>query len=148
MNRKKRSIDIIIPCHNEEPNIKSLASEIDRHLSYSGYTYRFLFVDDGSTDNTCSTVKQLSKVRDDIRLVKLSRNFGKEAAIAAGLRKSVADAAVVIDADLQHPPRLIPVMISAWENGADIVDAVKVKRGNEAMLRKLASSVFTAFSAG
>jgi len=142
MESLKKSLDIIIPCHNEEPNISALLREIDRNIAYTTYEYGFIFVDDGSTDNTCATIKKQADVRQDISLVKLSRNFGKEAAMAAGLRKCTADAAIIMDADLQHPPRLIPEMISAWERGADIVDAVKVRRPNEALLRKTASFLF------
>ena len=142
MEPLKKSIDIIIPCHNEEPNISALLHEIDRHIPCTAYKHRFIFVDDGSTDNTCAKVKRQAEVRPDIRLVKLSRNFGKEAAMAAGLRQCTADAAIIMDADLQHPPRLIPEMISAWEKGADIVDAVKVSRSNEALPRKAASFLF------
>lgn len=142
MDPLKKSIDIIIPCHNEAPNISALLREIDCHVPRAGYDCRFLFVDDGSTDNTCAEIRRMAEVRPDIRLVKLTRNFGKEAAMAAGLRKCTADAAIIMDADLQHPPRHIPEMISAWERGADIVDAVKVSRPNEAILRKAASFLF------
>jgi dolichol-phosphate mannosyltransferase len=142
MQVQKKTIDIIIPCHNEEPNIFSLASEIDRNITLTGYDYRLVFVDDGSTDNTCLKIRNLAERREDIRLIRLSRNFGKEAALAAGLRHCMADAAIIMDADLQHPPHLIPEMISAWEEGADIVDAVKTSRTENKMFRTLASSIF------
>ena len=142
MEPLKKTIDIVIPCYNEEPNILSIATEIDRYMESSQYRYQFIFVDDGSKDNTCLKVKNLAERRDNIHLVKLSRNFGKEAAIAAGLRKCTSDAAIVIDSDLQHPPYLIPAMISEWEKGADIVDAVKIRRNKENIVRKLASSIF------
>ena len=142
MESSTKTIDIVIPCHNEEPNIVFLINEIDLHVAGSSYSYKYIFVDDGSTDKTCSKIKSLSKHRKDICLIKFSRNFGKEAAIAAGLRQSTSDAAIIIDGDLQHPPNLIPDMISEWEKGAHIVDAVKSSRHNESLPRKLASSAF------
>lgn len=142
METQTRSIDVVIPCYNEEPNILSLVNEIDTHIDSGKYDCAFVFVDDGSTDSTCAEIKKLSEIRGNISLIKLSRNFGKEAAIAAGLKHCTSDAAIIIDADLQHPPHLIPDMICEWEKGAHIVDAVKIKRNNENILRRSASSVF------
>lgn len=142
METQKRTIDLVIPCYNEEPNILSLVSRVDTNIPRMKYTCTFIFVDDGSTDNTCTEIRNLSATREDISLVKLSRNFGKEAAIAAGLKQSTADAAIIIDADLQHPPHLIPDMICEWEKGAHIVDAVKTSRRKENIFRRMASAVF------
>lgn len=136
------TIDIVIPCHNEEPNIIPLINEIDKNISNSNYRHNFIFVDDGSKDNTCLEINKMSSLREDICLIKLSRNFGKEAAIAAGLRQCTSDAVIIIDSDLQHPPSIIPDMISAWENGADIVDAVKVNRLKESIIRRWPSFIF------
>ena len=108
MEPYKKIIDIVIPCYNEEPNILSLVTEIDRIMTNCKYRYKLIFVDDGSNDNTYLKIQNLKKTRENIYLVKLSRNFGKEAAIAAGLRKCSSDAAIVIDSDLQHPPRFPP----------------------------------------
>lgn len=142
METKNRTIDIVIPCYNEELNILSLVNRIDANVSTTDYIHTFIFIDDGSTDNTCSRIKDLSESRENICLIKLSRNFGKEAAIAAGLKQCTSDAAIIIDADLQHPPNLIPDMIGEWEKGAHIVDAVKTSRRKEKPLRRMASSIF------
>ncbi len=142
METNKRTIDVIIPCYNEEPNILSLVTEIDVHIDTDRYDHAFVFVDDGSTDNTCVAIKNLSEFRENICLVKLSRNFGKEAAIAAGLKQCTSDAAIIIDADLQHPPNVIPDMICEWEKGAHIVDAVKTSRRKENIFRRMVSAVF------
>jgi polyisoprenyl-phosphate glycosyltransferase len=142
MGYNKKTIDIVIPCYNEEPNVLSIVNEIDRNFNGLEYGHAFIFVDDGSTDNTSSAIRKLSELRKDIRLVRLSRNFGKEAAITAGLHQCTSDAAIILDGDLQHPPQLIRDMISEWEKGALIVDAVKVRRNKEGMIRKLASAVF------
>ncbi len=142
METPARTIDVVIPCYNEEPNIFSLVNEIDTHIDNGKYDCAFIFVDDGSTDSTCLEIKKLSEKRRNISLVKLSRNFGKEAAIVAGLKHSTSDAAIIIDADLQHPPNLIPDMIREWEKGAHIVDAVKTRRLNENLIRRTASAIF------
>lgn len=131
-------IHIIIPCQNEEDNIFHLLDEIDKYIKPVGYNYKYIFIDDGSTDNTYDKISEISKKRVDVTVARLSRNFGKEAAMALGLKwSSDADAAIIIDSDLQHPPSLIPVMIQEWESGADIVDGVKVKRQKESFFNKI-----------
>jgi glycosyltransferase involved in cell wall biosynthesis len=142
MEHTKETIDIIIPCYNERPNIVPLINEINRNIAGSKYTFKFIFVDDGSTDDTYQEMTKISDLRQNISLIKFSRNFGKEAAITAGLKQCRSDAAIVIDSDLQHPPNLIPVMIAEWEKGACIVDATKIIKSEGEVLRTLASRVF------
>jgi len=139
MNKK---IDIIIPCYNEAENIKFIIEEIERFIRNLNYEYEFTFIDDGSTDSTYSTIVEFARERKDINVLKLSRNFGKEAALRAGIELSDADAAIIIDGDLQHPPYLIPSLISAWERGANIVDAVKIQRQKENIIIKFLSISF------
>lgn len=134
----EKIIHVVIPCHNEEGNIHYLIDEIDKYIKPVGYRYRYIFIDDGSTDNTFNVISEVSKKRLDVTVVKLSRNFGKEASIALGLEwSSEASAVIIIDSDLQHPPSLIPVMIQEWVNGADIVDGVKVTRQKETFVNKV-----------
>jgi len=137
-----KNVTIIIPCYNEQDNIEYLVNEIDKYLRPLAYGYEFVFIDDGSTDNTYDLISALSKKRNDVHVIKLTRNFGKEAAIMAGLSFCNSDAAIIIDSDLQHPPHLIPSMISEWESGADIVDAVKIKRQKENLIKKILSLNF------
>lgn len=137
-----KRIAFIVPCYNEEDNIHVMVTEIDKYVKPLPYEHEFVFVDDGSTDNTYRIVSALRKTRGDVHVVKLARNFGKEAAITAGLGACHCDAAIIIDSDLQHPPYLIPSMISEWEEGADIVDAVKVKRQDENIVRRLLGLTF------
>jgi len=127
----EKKIKIIIPCYNEEENISYIVSEVDKYIGSLPYQYEFLFIDDGSTDRTYGAITDLSSKRGDIKVIKLSRNFGKEAAITVGLNYYDSDAVIIIDSDLQHPPHLIPALISEWEKGANIVDAVKIKRQEE-----------------
>jgi polyisoprenyl-phosphate glycosyltransferase len=137
-----KKIDLIIPCYNEERNLRHMIAEIDKHLSPLNYSYEFIFIDDGSTDETYQNLVALSRTRSDINILKLSRNFGKESALRAGLEYSTADAAIIIDSDLQHPPHLIPCMIYEWEQGANVVDAVKRQRQKETLLNKYMSLAF------
>jgi dolichol-phosphate mannosyltransferase len=137
-----KKISIIIPCHNEEDNIRSLLNEVSKCTSHLKYEFEFIFVDDGSTDGTYRTVLKLMDKRNDIKIIKLSRNFGKEPAMAAGLKYCNCDAAIIMDSDLQHPPHLIPALISEWEKGVNIVDAVKTIRQKENILKRILSLAF------
>lgn len=138
----KKKIDIIIPCCNEEENIDFIIDEIERYIKNLNYKYEFTFIDDGSTDDTYNKLAALAKTRKDINIIKLSRNFGKESALKAGIQLCDADAAVVIDGDLQHPPYMIPSLISEWEKGANIVDAVKKQRQKENIIIRFLSVTF------
>jgi polyisoprenyl-phosphate glycosyltransferase len=137
-----KKIEIIIPCFNEEKNIVHILSEVSKSVESLGYDCSLLFVDDGSTDKTAETIRETMQNRKDIDIIRFSRNFGKEAAIAAALHHCKADAAIIIDADLQHPPGLIPEMITEWENGSDIVDAIKIKRQKGNFLKNFTSISF------
>jgi dolichol-phosphate mannosyltransferase len=139
MNKK---IDIIIPCYNEAENIKLIIREIDKITSNLNYAFEITFIDDGSTDGTFNTISDFASNRNDINVVKFSRNFGKESALTAGIELCDADAAIIIDGDLQHPPNLIPSLLSAWESGANIVDAVKIQRQKESFFIKILSLSF------
>jgi polyisoprenyl-phosphate glycosyltransferase len=139
MNKK---IDIIIPCHNEAENIDYIIAEIDNHIKNLNYEFEFTFIDDGSTDHTYKKIMESANKRNNINAIKLSRNFGKESAMRAGIELCDADAAIIIDSDLQHPPHLIPSLILEWERGANIVDAVKKQRQRENILIKYVSIAF------
>jgi polyisoprenyl-phosphate glycosyltransferase len=139
MNKK---IDIIIPCCNEEGNIQLIIEEIDKYIKNLKYEYDFIFIDDGSTDDTYNKIVEAARQRKDIKVIKLSRNFGKESAMRAGIELCDADAAIILDGDLQHPPHLIPSLISEWERGANIVDAIKIQRQKENIMIKYLSISF------
>lgn len=139
MNNK---IEIIIPCCNESENIAYIIEEIEKYIKNLDYRYEFTFIDDGSIDDTYGEIVKLSQKRSDINVIKLSRNFGKESALRAGIELCDADAAIIIDADLQHPPHLLPSLIAEWERGANIVDAVKIQRQKENIFKKLMTLAF------
>ena len=135
-------LSVIIPAYNEQENIENTASVIYGILSEKKIDCEIIFVDDGSRDNTWSIIEELTEKNDSIRGLKFSRNFGKEGAIFAGLKACDGDCAVVIDCDLQHPPGLIPEMYNLWEQGYEVVEAVKSSRGKESLLYKMFAKGF------
>ncbi len=116
-----RLISIVIPVYNESANIASVTKTIAGVFASIDYDYELLLIDDGSSDGSASDIKELAKTDPHIVYILLSRNFGKDNAISAGLASCRGDAAITIDADLQHPPEMIPDMIALWEKGNEVV---------------------------
>jgi glycosyltransferase involved in cell wall biosynthesis len=116
-----KKISIVIPSHNEEKNISYLIEQLRETLSPTGYSYELIFVDDGSRDNTLNELKINAELNSNVFYVELSRNFGKDYALKAGIAMAHGNAVITMDADLQHPPQLILKMLKLWENGYDIV---------------------------
>lgn len=110
-------ISIIVPVYNEAANLPKFHQVLARVLEPMPYRYEIFYVDDGSRDRSLEVLDGLSKANTKIRLIELSRNFGKEIAMTAGLNACRGDAAIIIDADLQHPPELIPKFVSKWVGG-------------------------------
>lgn len=122
-----KKIDIIIPCYNEEKNIKLIFDELNKVTEQLEYEFKYLFINDGSKDLTKDEVKKL-RPKNRVKLLDFSRNYGKEAALLAGLDYSDADATIIIDADLQMPVAYILEMIEKWENGTKLVLTSKARR--------------------
>lgn len=135
-------ISLIIPSYNEEENIKITAKTLSDIMDKSGYDYELLFVNDGSKDSTYERILEESNINPHVKGISFSRNFGKEAAIFAGLDVSAGDAVIVLDCDLQHPPTLIPSMIKEWEKGFEVVEGVKTSRGKESLAHKICANLF------
>lgn len=135
-------LSIIIPAYNEEENIENTASVISGIMKENSIDCEILFVDDGSKDRTWELIENLSRTNKSVRGLKFSRNFGKEGAVFAGLKRCRGDCAVVIDCDLQHPPALMVEMYSLWKQGYQVVEAVKASRGKEGFLYKLFAKSF------
>lgn len=111
-------VELIVPCYNESAVLKMFYDESCRVInSIKNYDFNFIFIDDGSKDNTLSIMKELAENDERVKYISFSRNFGKESAMFAGLKNSKGDYAVVMDADLQHPPALIPDMLKIMEEG-------------------------------
>lgn len=138
-----RKLSVVIPAYNEEDNVSAACSEVGKILSDNQIDYEIIFVDDGSGDLTWERLTQLCTKDANVKALRFSRNFGKEAAIFAGLKESVGDAVIVMDCDLQHPPETIIKMYNIWANNdIDIVEARKSSRGKESLLYKFFARVF------
>ncbi|WP_191602235.1 glycosyltransferase family 2 protein [Marinomonas algicola] len=139
-----KKITILCPAFNEEAGIQSFLSVLDSTLEplSANYLFHVVILNDGSTDKTAMAVSQYDAKNLSITLCNFTRNFGKEAAIYAGLERYSSDAYIVMDTDLQHPPSLIPQMLEYWEQGFKVVESVKSARGKESLLYKLFSTAF------
>lgn len=140
-----RLLSVIVPCYNEEENIRDFYDELCKNTDFfekKQIALEILYVDDGSRDKTVSEVKKLCAEDARVRLVSFSRNFGKEAAIYAGLQKCRGDLAVLMDADLQDPPSLLPEMYSYIEQGYDSVATRRVTRKGEPLIRSFFARMF------
>jgi len=135
-------LSVILPSYNEEQMIKTAAETIAALLKAEDIRYELIFVDDGSYDRTWEKIEDVSSCDPRIRGIHLSRNFGKEAAIIAGLTEARGDCCVVIDCDLQHPPEKIIDMYRLWEDGYEVVEGVKNNRGEESVLHRTAAKCF------
>lgn len=136
------TLSVVIPVFNEEEVLRAFHRRLVAVLSVIEGGWEIIYVDDGSTDATGLILKELQTVEPAVGVVRLSRNFGKEAAMSAGLRLARGKAVVVIDADLQDPPELIPDMLNAWRQGADVVNLRRRSRSGETWLKKMTARLF------
>jgi glycosyltransferase involved in cell wall biosynthesis len=142
MNGRKK-VSLLIPAYNEQEVLRHLYERLNKLAGQTtAYDFEFLFVNDGSRDKTLEIIKGFAKDDHRIAYVNLSRNFGKETAMIAGLDHVTGDATVIIDADLQDPPELIPKMIAFWEEGYDDVYARRSSRNGETWFKKATSTAF------
>lgn len=135
-------LSVIIPSYNEEGNVENTAKTVTAILDEAGIESELIFVSDGSRDNTFENAARLAESDSRIRCVEFSRNFGKEAAIFAGLSEGRGDCFVIMDCDLQHPPQTIVEMYRLWEQGYEIVEGTKKSRGRESILHKAFAGLF------
>jgi glycosyltransferase involved in cell wall biosynthesis len=141
--KTRKKISILIPAYNEQEVLLHLYERLNKLAGETpAYTFEFLFVNDGSRDKTLEIIKTYAKKDSRVSYINLSRNFGKEIAMIAGLDHADGDATVIIDADLQDPPELISQMISYWEEGYDDVFAQRSSRSGESWFKKTTSSLF------
>lgn len=139
-----KKISIVVPCYNEESNINSFYEEMIKTLEKvkENYSYEIIFVNDGSNDQTEVEVKKIRKTDKNVILISFSRNFGKEAAIYAGLNNATGDLVALIDADLQHPPITILEMIKGINEGYDVVATKRKNRKGEPVIKSAFSKLF------
>ena len=141
-------VSVIMPSYNEEKMIATAASTVAGILRNENIDYELVFVDDGSKDATWAEIVKANEADCHVTGVHFSRNFGKEAAMFAGLEKAKGDCCVVIDCDLQHPPEKIVEMYRLWEQGYEVVEGVKEDRGEESALHKFAANSFYSLISG
>lgn len=142
MTAHHKTISLVIPVYNEAGNIDRFYAEVSAVFEGLRYVPEFLFVNDGSTDGSTEALERLAAADPRVKVLEFSRNFGKEAATSAGIAHAAGDAIIMIDADLQHPPALVPRMIAAWESGAEVVIGVRTKNADEGLVRRLGSRLF------
>lgn len=136
-------ISVAIPVYNEGKQIYENINVIYKIMTEYNINHEFILIDDGSRDNTWEELQRLSRDLPNITAFRLSRNFGKEAALCAALESVRGRACIIMDSDLQHPPEIIPQMVSLWENeGYDVIEGVKSDRGNERLINKLGAFFF------
>lgn len=138
-----KKISIVVPCFNEEGNIVPFYKEVLKVLNKIKNTaYEIIFVDDGSSDKTYQTILNINKKDKNVKCISFSRNFGKEAALFAGLKYSTGNVVITMDSDLQHPPKYIIDMYKLWKDGYQVVKGIKKNRLKEGVLNILFSKLY------
>jgi polyisoprenyl-phosphate glycosyltransferase len=135
-------LSVVSPVRDEEEGLCSFVHEVAEVLASSSVAYELILVDDGSSDGSWKVISDLAVRDEHVRGLSLSRNFGKDAAIMAGIAEAAGDAVVVLDADLQHPPALLEEMIELWQAGAEVVEAVKLNREGQPFPVRVGASAF------
>ena len=142
-----KTVEVVVPCYNEEAMLNMFYVESEKiYKTIDGYSFSYIFVNDGSRDKTYPILKDLAGKHNNVKFISFSRNFGKEAAMYAGLCNTTADYVIVMDADLQHPPALVPEMIKQIEAGYDCCAALRTSRKGESKIKSFFSRMFYKFS--
>ncbi|KDB00815.1 putative bactoprenol glucosyl transferase-like protein [Apilactobacillus kunkeei EFB6] len=142
MPNKTNKISIVLPVYNEEAGIKNTIEVLENFVECQIETYEIIFVDDGSVDSSVDIIRHAQSQYENIKLVEFSRNFGHQLAITAGIRYAKGDAVVVMDADLQDPPSVIPNMIEKWQEGFDVVYGKRLIREGESFFKRFSAKAF------
>jgi glycosyltransferase involved in cell wall biosynthesis len=138
----RRKLSVVVPMLNEERGLDRLSDRLRTVLDGIGYDWEVICVDDGSSDATLLALKQLNDRDARFKAISLSRNFGKEIATAAGLTYATGDAAIIIDADLQHPPELMATFVQRWREGYDVVFGQRIDRHADSMMHRFSARAF------
>ena len=137
-----KMLSVIIPSYNEQDNIERTFQTINDILKTADIPFEIIFIDDGSKDLTYTNIIKLSEKNPEVKGLSFSRNFGKEAAIFAGIEAAEGGCCIIMDCDLQHPAALLPEMYRLWQNGYEVVEGIKTSRGKENPLHTLCANVF------
>ncbi|PIP79225.1 MAG: glycosyl transferase [Gammaproteobacteria bacterium CG22_combo_CG10-13_8_21_14_all_40_8] len=141
----KKSVTIVVPVHNESRGLFNFFEKLNQVLlSLDNYEWCVLFIDDGSTDDSWGIIEQLSLTDSKVKALALSRNFGKEIALTAGVEylDGKVDAAIFMDADLQHPPEILPEILKRWEDGFEVVATIREQSPSSSLVRRVGARVF------
>ena len=142
---EKLSLSVVVPVYNEQEGLGELHRRLSSVLNDLPFASEIIYVNDGSTDRTLEAMKHLREFDSRVAIIELSRNFGKEIAMTAGIDHAVGDGVIVIDADLQDPPELIPRLVEQWKDGVDVAYAKRIGRDGESVLKKVTAYLFYRF---
>ena len=142
MAKSKGIVSIVVPCYNEEQNVDAFYRTVDNFSKTILYDLEILYVNDGSTDNTLRNLHNIADKDRRVRIIDLSRNFGKEIATSAGIENATGEAIVLIDGDGQHPIELVGTFLTIWEMGTPVVVGVRVQNQKEGIVKKYGSKFF------
>jgi glycosyltransferase involved in cell wall biosynthesis len=140
--KKGGLLSVVIPCHNEAEVIRSTHRRLQHVLNRTGMDYEVIYVDDGSQDRTLRELEEIAASDPHVALIELSRNFGQQSAMSVGIMEARGDATVILDADLQDPPEVIPQMVLRWRDGADVVYGQRRSRDGETFFKLVTASIF------
>ena len=135
-------ISIVISVFNEEEVLERSAAAFSHIMKSHDYNYELIFVNDGSKDNSLALLKQIAKEYSHVKVINFSRNYGHEAAMLAGIDQSIGECVICMDADLQHPPEMIPHMIGKFRGGADILTMIRTKNPDSSFFKSVTSKLF------
>lgn len=138
----QKTISVVIPMYYEQEVIEHTYKRLKSVLDNISYNYELMFIDDGSKDNTFNIIKNIANDDKNVKIVKFSRNFGHQQAVSCGIHEACGDAVILIDADLQDPPEVIPKMIDAWENGAMVCYGKREERKGETFFKLFSAKMF------
>ena len=138
----KKKLSIVVPFLDEAENISLLYGALRPVLERTGYSYELIFVNDGSTDDSAREIEKLIARDASVKYIEFTRNFGKERATTAGISEATGDCIILLDADMQHPPTLIPEFLARWEKGAEVVVGIRTKNAEEGFLKRAGSALF------
>jgi dolichol-phosphate mannosyltransferase len=142
MSQQNNFLSLVVPVHNEASNIEWLHERIKNHFENKKVLSEIIYVDDGSTDNSLEVIKKVALHDPQVRVISFSRNFGKEAATTAGLRKSSGQAVVMLDADGQHPIEIVDDFINRWGDGYEVVIGLRLTNTEEGFVKRFGSKLF------
>ena len=137
-----KSVSIVVPVFDEAETVQAFYQEIYPYLKSEPYKFELIFVDDGSKDNTLSILEQISHDDDRVKVIALARNFGHQIALTCGLDYAEGDAVITMDGDLQHPPQLLPLLLSKWEEGFEVVQTIRRETRGVSLFKRISSRSF------